>query len=203
MPTREALAAAARDFHARGWMAGTAGNLSAREPGDRRAFWITASGRPKGRLEPEDLVRVRVEDGAVVERLDPEARPSAETAIHRAVYAALPQVGACFHVHTVEACLASWSAPGPELPLPPLEMLKGLGVMEERPEVGLPLFENRADVEVLAGEVAERLRRAPPRVPALLVRRHGLTVWGAGPQEAYDRVELLAFILDYLARGGR
>ena len=46
---RAALVEIARDFHARGWMAGTAGNLSARE--DENHFWITASGKPKGRLD--------------------------------------------------------------------------------------------------------------------------------------------------------
>jgi len=45
LPPRAALVEIARDFHARGWMAGTAGNLSARE--DDEHFWITASGRPK------------------------------------------------------------------------------------------------------------------------------------------------------------
>jgi len=51
---RAALVEIARDFHARGWMAGTAGNLSARA--DDGHFWITASGKPKGRLEENDFL---------------------------------------------------------------------------------------------------------------------------------------------------
>ena len=62
----EALVEIARDFHSRGWMAGTAGNLSARA--DESHFWITASGLPKGRLQESDLLLVRVADVAVVER---------------------------------------------------------------------------------------------------------------------------------------
>ena len=54
---RAALVMIACDFHARGWMAGTAGNLSARE--DDNHFWITASGKPKGRLDERDFLLVR------------------------------------------------------------------------------------------------------------------------------------------------
>src|SRR6266566_3001707 len=90
-----ALVEIARDFHARGWMAGTAGNLSARA--DDAHFWITASGLPKGRLEQTDFILVRVADAVVVERTRAHQAPSAETAIHAALYARFPQARACLH----------------------------------------------------------------------------------------------------------
>ena len=43
---RSDLIAAAKHFYDRGWMVGTAGNLSARLPDG--SFWITASGARKG-----------------------------------------------------------------------------------------------------------------------------------------------------------
>ncbi|HSW51725.1 MAG TPA: class II aldolase/adducin family protein, partial [Sulfuricaulis sp.] len=101
LPPRAALAEIARDFHARGWMAGTAGNLSARA--DDEHFWITASGMPKGRLDELDFLLVRVQDGAVVERVRPENKPSAETAIHRVLYARFREARACLHGHVVQA----------------------------------------------------------------------------------------------------
>ena len=79
---RAALVEIARDFHARGWMSGTAGNLSARA--DTEHFWITSSGVPKGQLEESDFLLVRIQDGVVVERVAPGNKPSAETAIHQA-----------------------------------------------------------------------------------------------------------------------
>ena len=95
LPLRSALVEIARDFHARGWMAGTAGNLSVRE--DDNHFWITASGMPKGRLQETDFLLVRVKDGEVVERVRPDNKPSAETSIHRAIYAQFPAARACLH----------------------------------------------------------------------------------------------------------
>ncbi len=200
---RTALVEIARDFHARGWMLGTAGNLSARA--DAEHFWITASGRPKGRLDEKDFLLVRVHDGKVIERARPENQPSAETHIHRAVYELFPQAAACLHGHSVSACLVGMRArrTARGLMLPPLEMLKGLGVHDERLRVELPLFENHLDVAHIAHEVRVRLHKTPPAVSALLVRGHGATVWGRSLQEAYNRFECLEFLLDYAARARR
>ncbi|MEK6551542.1 MAG: class II aldolase/adducin family protein, partial [Pseudomonadota bacterium] len=105
LPPRAALVEIARDFHARGWMAGTAGNLSARE--DDGHFWITASGKPKGRLDENDFLLVRVKDGAVVEKRVATDKPSAETTIHAALYRRFPEARAVLHGHSVEAMLAA------------------------------------------------------------------------------------------------
>lgn len=203
LPPRAALVEIARDFHARGWMAGTAGNLSARE--DDHHFWITASGRPKGRLDELDFLLVRVKDGEVVERVRPENKPSAETAIHRTLYTLFPNARACLHGHSVDACLAADRAKkgAKVLRLAPIEMLKGFDVWEQNPKVDLPLFENVLDVARLAGDIRKRFARTAPAITALMVRSHGPTVWGASLQEAYNRFEILEFILRYQARSRR
>lgn len=196
---RAALIEIARDFHARGWMAGTAGNLSARE--DDGSFWITASGKPKGRLEENDFLLMAIADGKVIEHSG-NAKPSAETAIHRSLYQCFPEARACLHVHSVDACLAAAPTPAAadSLPLPPLEMLKGLGIWEEQPRAVLPLFENFLEVGTIAAAISLRFKQSSPQVPALMVRGHGITVWGGGLQETYNRVEVLEFIMSYLAR---
>lgn len=197
---RAALVEIARDFHARGWMLGTAGNLSARADGEH--FWITASGRPKGRLDEKDFLLVRVHDGEVVERARAGNQPSAETHIHRAIYELFPQAAACLHGHSVSACLVGEAARrrARAIRLPPLEMLKGFDIRGERPRVELPLFENHLDVARIARDIRARLRQTPPAVSALLVRGHGATVWARSLQEAYNRFECLEFLLDYAAR---
>jgi hypothetical protein len=108
LPPRAALVEIARDFHARGWMSGTAGNLSVRADDDN--FWITASGRPKGRLDESDFLLVRIQDGEVVERAAPGNKPSAETAIHRTIYSLFPDAQTCLHGHSVDGCLVSGRA---------------------------------------------------------------------------------------------
>lgn len=199
-PLRRALVTAAGDFYARGWMAGTAGNLSAREATDTEGFWITASGRPKGRMDDGELLRVALHGEAVLEAPTPGLRPSAETAIHRVLYRLFPDVRAVFHTHTVEACLAAeFSYEGAEtLRLPPLEMIKGFGVWEQEPRVDLPLFDNLLDVPAVAQAIEARFTAHPPRLPALLIHGHGVTVWGDSWQQAYHHVELMEFILRYM-----
>lgn len=200
LPPCTALAEIARDFHARGWMAGTAGNLSARA--DEDSFWITASGHPKGRLEAGDFLRVRITDASVIESPDRKNKPSAETSIHQAVYRLFPTARACLHVHSVDACLATDRLEPHAIcmQLPALEMIKGLDIWEQNPQADLPLFPNWLDVSTIAEDIEARFRETPPRVPALMIRGHGMTVWGRSLQEAYNRVEIVEFLMSYLAR---
>ncbi len=197
---RAALVEIARDFHARGWMRGTAGNLSARA--DAEHFWITVSGVPKGRLDESDFLLVRIKDGEVVERLRAGTKPSAETAIHCALYQRFADAGACLHGHSVDAALVSGRAPkaAKGLRLTPIEMIKGFDIWQQNPKVNLPLFDNTLDVARIAGDIRKRFAKTAPALTALLVRSHGATVWGRTLQDAYNRFECLEFVLSYMAR---
>jgi methylthioribulose-1-phosphate dehydratase len=192
---RADLIAAAKHFYDRGWMVGTAGNLSARLPDG--SFWITASGRPKGHLTTSDFIRMNL-DGEIVDRPFPESRPSAETSIHLAIYNCFPDAKACYHVHSIEANLVSRLTAGDAIPLPPIEMLKGLGVWEENPQVAMPLFPNHLEVPKISKEISDEFAVAPPAVPALLIRDHGITVWAESPAAAYNYVEIVEYIFRYM-----
>jgi methylthioribulose-1-phosphate dehydratase len=197
---RVALSEIARDFHTRGWMAGTAGNLSARA--DKSSFWITASGKSKGRLDEQDFVRVDIASGEVIDSIRDTNKPSAETAIHRAIYQLFSDAGACLHVHTIDACLttADLDASVDHLRLPNIELLKGFNIWEQDPQIDLPLFENMLSVEAIAKNIYERFSKQSPPLTALMIKSHGMTVWGKDLQEAYNRVEAGEFIMSYLAR---
>jgi methylthioribulose-1-phosphate dehydratase len=195
---RDALAQIGRGFYERGWMLGTAGNLSARLPDG--TFWVTASGVPKGRLAREHFVRVTVA-GELVEA-PPGARPSAETSLHQAIYGWDPSQGACLHVHTVGANLATRLHDG-DVPLPPIEMVKGLGVWDESPRVSVPVFANPVDVPAIGRAVRARFATDPPAVPLFLIRDHGVTVWGRTLDEAANRVEIAAYLFDILVEGAK
>lgn len=187
------LITAAQFFYAQGWMAGTAGNLSARNSSD---IWITASGRGKGNLKVEDFIRVAL-DGTILEQASPELKPSAETAIHLALYDRFPTVRACYHVHSIEANLVSRFAEK-ELFLPPLEMLKGFGIWEEVPHYTIPIFENYLQVAEIAAEIGDRFSQCPQKIPALLIRDHGVTVWASSTESARNYIELIEFIFRYM-----
>lgn len=203
--SRDALIAHAALFHARGWMAGTAGNLSARA---EDGVWITASGRNKGSLTKADFAHLSMDGSAGVPAAAKSARsprkssagprPSAESAIHLAIYRRFPEAGACYHVHTVEANLGAKLGASDWLPLPGLEMLKGFGLVPADLPVAVPIFENHERVADIAADIDRRFAAEPPALPLLLIRNHGLTSWGKDTDTAFNHVELAEYILRYL-----
>ncbi len=198
--TRDALVRMGKLFHARGWMAGTAGNLSARDDEQPDSFWISASGKPKGTLESSDFLRLAIENGEVIESASDDHKPSAEVAIHQVIYRLFPEACCCLHVHTIDACVATQGCEGSSLRLPPLEMIKGMGVWLQSPQVRLPLFDNWLEVAQIAAEIEQRFMQQSPDIPALMIRQHGLTVWGDSLQQAYNRLEIMEFIMSYVVR---
>lgn len=198
---RRALAGIARAFYQQGWMAGTAGNLSCRDPGNPDSFWITASGQSKGYLDEDRFLLVAVADGQLLEQRRPELKPSAETCLHQWVYRRFPEARACFHVHSVPACLADRHQDGDAVPLPALEMIKGLDIWEQNPAVSLPLLDNCLQVPDIARDLQSRFADQDPEVPGFLIRGHGITVWGESLEQAFNRVEIMEFLLSYLASG--
>ncbi|MFK7931256.1 MAG: methylthioribulose 1-phosphate dehydratase [Myxococcota bacterium] len=189
---RHQLAAIGARFYQRGWMLGTAGNLSARLPDG--TFWVTASGVDKGQMTSTDFLRMTVA-GEVVEA-PAGRRPSAETSLHQSIYGWSDTHHACLHVHALAANLLTRMYPG-DIPLPPIEMLKGLGVWDEEPRVVAPTFTNHAHVPDIGAAVSARFADNPPQVPLFVIRDHGITVWGQDLREAANRVECAAYILDY------
>lgn len=184
----------ARDFYQQGWMVGTAGNLSVRLSDG--SFWITASGRTKGELLLSDFVRVY--PNGQVEKSSADFKPSAETAIHKILYTLFSEAQACYHIHSIESNLVSRFVQHDYLPLPPLEMLKGLGVYEENPCCVIPIFANHLEVSRIASEIHQRFTTTPPQIPALLIRDHGVTVWAPSPTAARNYIEIVEYIFRYM-----
>jgi methylthioribulose-1-phosphate dehydratase len=102
-------------------------------------------------------------------------------------------------VHTVWNNLIAelFSSQG-EVVLRDLEMIKGLDIWEEAAEVRVPIVANLFKLPALAEAVAERM--TDPRVPGILIRRHGLYAWGANPFQAKRHVEAFEFMFEYLLR---
>ena len=192
---RADLISAARYFHDRGWMWGTAGNLSARSE-EGGSYWVTASGKSKGELTQDDFITMQM-DGTW-EATQPGNKPSAETSIHHAIYSLFPDVQACYHVHSVEANLVSNFTRDDAIVLPPLEMVKGLGIWDEHPTCYLPLFTNHLSVPKIADDMKRRFTQTSPKIPALLIRNHGITVWANSTQGARNLVEVMEYIFRYM-----
>ncbi|MGW2713744.1 S-methyl-5-thioribose-1-phosphate isomerase [Streptomyces sp. NPDC001356] len=186
--TRE-LTELSRVLYERGWMPGTAGNLSVRVP-DGSSALITASGRDKGALTPDDVVTVDSRTGRPVPG-GGARRASAEVSIHAAVYRTT-DAGAVVHVHSPYATAVARRLSGTGevtwLPLEDLELLKGLGLADAA-RTRLPVFPNWPDVPRIAAAVSAWLAESPGAPPALLIADHGVSVWGRDLAEARNRLE--------------
>ncbi|MEV5881242.1 methylthioribulose 1-phosphate dehydratase [Streptomyces sp. NPDC052020] len=181
---RTDLARTCRRLYGQGWMPGTSGNVSVRSA---KAVLVTATGRGKGTIGPADTVLVDPRGGSP---LTGESEwPSAETAIHLAVYRACPEARAVVHSHAPYAtALATVTGPARHVVFRDLELAKGLGVSDPA-VLSVPVFANHADVREIAEEVGAHLSRPTETVPALFIDRHGVTVWGGDLEQANNRLE--------------
>ncbi|HEX6047882.1 MAG TPA: methylthioribulose 1-phosphate dehydratase [Gemmatimonadaceae bacterium] len=190
------LAAIGRRFHARGWVLGTSGNLSAVVSQHPLRLAITASSLDKGALDAAHILHVG-EDGQVVSGT---GRPSAETLLHVEI---VRRRGACavLHTHSVWGTMLSDAhAADGGLRIEGYEMLKGLdGVCTHEHREWVPIVENDQDMARLSGVIGDVLARHP-EAHAVLLRRHGLYTWGKSLADALRHVEILEFLFETIGR---
>jgi methylthioribose-1-phosphate isomerase len=186
------IADIARSLYARGWMPGTAGNISART-GQTAA--ITGSGLSKGELTVDDMVTVAVGDSQPVSG---SRRPSAETAIHTAIYRAT-DANAVVHVHAPHATAQTIGA-STALTFTGYELIKGLGTTGA---ISIPVFTNHADVAGIGEDIEQHLKQHPDAPPVLFIAGHGITAWGADLAQARDRIECLEAMCELATLTGR
>jgi L-fuculose-phosphate aldolase len=181
---REALVAAGRRLGARGLISAGEGNVSVRL-GDG-SLLITPSGRRKDELGPEDNVVMPLDaskpDDRASVRDDP--KPSSDIAIHRAIYAARPDVAAVVHAHLPAAMALTLAG---EVPDP--GALPETALLLPR----LPFVPFAAPgSEELAARIAAALTDGPAPLPgAVLLERHGAVAVGTSVEHAVDRLELI------------
>lgn len=189
-----ALCRVGRLFGERQWCLATAGNFSLRA--DARHCLITQSGKDKSTLSPGDLMLCNLEGAAVDARL----RPSAEAALHAALYRQDSTIGAVLHTHSVTSTVLS-RALATDLMVSGFEMQKAIrGVRSHEESLTIALFENTQDMEQLAAAVVSRLTSGTLSAPGFLVRGHGLYAWGADLGEAQRHVEGFEFLLACASR---
>lgn len=104
---KQRLAAAYRLFAVLGLDEGTAGHISARDPGDESLFWVNPFGTYFGHIRASDLILVN-ERGEVVEGDRPVN--TAGFAIHSTIHQARPDVVAAAHSHSIYG--KAWSSTG-------------------------------------------------------------------------------------------
>ncbi|MCW6009341.1 L-ribulose-5-phosphate 4-epimerase [Micromonospora sp. CPCC 205371] len=166
---REELVGLHHDLIRWGLVVWTAGNVSARVPGED-LFVIKPSGVSYDDLTPESMVVCDL-DGKLVEG---DLSPSSDTAAHAYVYRAMPEVGGVVHTHSTYA--SAWSARGEAIPCVLTAMADEFG--GEIPVGPFALIGNddigKGIVSTLSGH----------RSPAVLMQNHGVFTIGKSAKAA-------------------
>lgn len=150
-------------------VAWTAGNVSARVPGED-LFVIKASGVDYDSLDGSGVVVCDL-DGRLV---DGDHSPSSDTAAHAHVYREMPEVGGQVHTHSTYA--TAWAARGEEIPCVLTAMADEFGG-----PVPVGPFAIIGDDSIGRG-IVQTLRGHRSR--AVLMQNHGVFTIGATPLAA-------------------
>jgi len=185
------------DFHRRGWMLGTSGNMSAVLSRNPLRLAITASSVDKGRMHTSQILEI---DGAGKLRRNAKGKPSAETLLHLEV-ARSTGASAVIHTHSVwTTVLSDYHFAKGGFNIEGYEMLKGLeSIQTHEHREWIPVLENTQDMAALASQVRELLKKRP-KIHGLLVRRHGMYTWGKDLAAAARHVEILEFLFEASGR---
>jgi methylthioribulose-1-phosphate dehydratase len=191
------LAATAKGFHARGWLLGTSGNLSAVIQHEPLRLAMSPSGVDKGELMPDQVLTI--DENARIVNKD-SGKPSDESLLHIRVVKERG-AGAVLHTHSVwNTILSDLYAPEGGITIAGYEMLKGLqGVQTHEHSEWLPIVDNSQDMPALAETVGQILNEHK-NAHGFLVRRHGLYSWGQTLAEAKRHVEIIEFLLETMGR---
>lgn len=193
----EELVLVARGFHARGWLMGTSGNLSAVVEREPLQLAITASGIDKGALKTEQVLLI---DDHVQLVNQTAGKPSDESLLHVRIVKERG-AGAVLHTHSIwNTIFSDVYADEGGVRIEGYEMLKGLsGVRTHEHSEWLPIVDNSQDMPALADTISKTLTEHES-AHGFLIKRHGLYAWGDDLAQAKRHVEILEFLLETIGR---
>jgi methylthioribulose-1-phosphate dehydratase len=187
---REIIVELCRQLYTLGWVSGTGGGVSIREGG---RVYMAPSGVQKERMRAADMF-VLDADGHVIEApVNSALRVSACAPLFFNAYR-LRGAGAVLHSHSVHAMLATLIS-GDVFRVTHLEMMKGIEGVGYHDVLEVPIIENTAHECDLADAMADAMR-AFPKSQAVLVRRHGVYVWGADWARAKTQAECYDYLFE-------
>jgi len=193
---RELVCELCRQFFDAGWVTGTGGSISIRY-GNR--IYMTPSGVQKERIKPDELYVLDI-DGEVLST--PSQKPGCRlpklSDCSPLFLHAFQQrnAGAVLHSHAYCCNLVTSMFEGEaEFRISHQEMIKGIKGYGYFDELAIPIIENTAWEHELADSLGDCIRRNP-KACAVLVRRHGMYVWGETWEEAKRHGECLHYLFE-------
>ena len=205
---RDLIPELCRQMYAVGWNTGTGGGISiANSPNE---IYIAPSGVQKERIKSEDLFVIDIDGNIVTPPTatysDRKLKLSECTPLFLAAYR-MREAGAVIHSHSINAVLATFLSNGKEngydvLKVSHQEMIKGIkkGSTNESHRyyetLVVPIIENTPFECDLTSSLEDAIRKFPD-TNAVLVKRHGIYVWGKTWQAAKSMAECYDYLFQY------
>jgi methylthioribulose-1-phosphate dehydratase len=187
---RALICALGRRFYERGWVSGTGGGIALRID---RQILMAPSGVQKELMRPEMMFELDAR-GEVTRSPDDRTLKVSQCRPLFVAAMELRHAGAVIHTHSKHALMATLSF-GDRVTLSKLEMMKGLRGVGYDDVHEIPIIENTAHECDLKDSLVMAMR-AFPKAHAVLVRRHGMYVWGEDWREAKRHAECYDYLLD-------
>lgn len=168
------------------WLPATGGNLSIRAT--EHSCLVTGN-KDNGEFSPQDLCEISWRDGD----LRSSSGSAAEAALHVALYQLFPHCKVVLHSHSLSSTVFSRLIRADGYPVSGYEMQKGIaGCTNAEQALQLVILDNAPQVPQLAAQLRQR---AGELQSAVLVRGHGLYVWGDTLEQAKRQLESWEFLI--------
>jgi len=200
LEVKELICELCRQFFNAGWVTGTGGSISIRH---EDKIFMTPSGVQKERIKADELFAVDIK-GAITHTpcqkpggRAPKLSDCAPLFLH-----AYQQrnAGAVLHSHAACCNIVTTLFEGySEFKISHQEMIKGIDGHGYFDQLVVPIIENTAWEHELADSLGETIAKYP-KSPAVLVRRHGMYVWGNTWEQAKRHGECLHYLFDIAIR---
>lgn len=186
-----------RKFYALGWMFGTGGALSVRT-GDK--IYTTPSGVQKELVQSDELF-VQSCDGTdiALPPIEKKMKKSTCTPLINAVYKTSKGTNAVFHLHNTSAVMVSLLWFGTEFRITHQKLIQGIkkGNADEgfdyHDTLVVPIIENKSTEDQITESMIAAMTDYP-ETSAIIIRRHGMYVWGP----TWQKAKCMAECYDYL-----
>ncbi|KAJ0045561.1 hypothetical protein Pint_04581 [Pistacia integerrima] len=203
--TRVLMSELCRQFYTLGWVSGTGGSITIKVhddsiPKPQQLILMSPSGVQKERMEPEDMY-VMSGNGSILYSPSPKPYPhkfpkcSDCAPLFMKSYE-MRNAGAVIHSHGIESCLVTMINPNSkEFRITHMEMIKGIQGHGYYDELVVPIIENTAYENELTDSLAKAIE-AYPKATAVLVRNHGVYIWGDSWISAKTQAECYHYLFD-------
>jgi len=200
------LAQLCEQLYRNGWATGTAGGVSIRVggPTENRPWrvFVAPSGIQKEDMVGDDVFEMDMDYNVIHGPKSLGMKLSACTPLWFLVYKHRPSATSVIHTHSVYSQLATLLDPTEKaktLKITHLEMIKGVGGHAYDDVLEIPILDNRPSEDMLSPQFEEALKKYP-RCNCVLVRRHGLFVWGDSWEQAKTQTECFDYLFETAVR---